>query len=68
MSWDESEHPHDTIGRFTFKNGGENTDESKEENQNKDSKNQKSNYMTPFKLGVEHNVIKPVLSDEKKIK
>ena len=68
MSWDESEHPRDSIGRFTFKNGGEDTNENKEENQNKDKKNQKNDYMTPFKLGVEYNETKPTLPDIKNSK
>lgn len=29
MTWDESEHPRDEIGRFAFKNGGANEEENK---------------------------------------
>lgn len=45
MTWDESEHPRDEKGKFTFKNGGCDNEE-----------NYNDNNIQPFKLGVEYNV------------
>ncbi len=56
MTFNEQDHPRDEMGKFTFKNGGE-------ENTNK--KNEKQNQkMTPFKLGAEINVYKNETLDE----
>ena len=50
MTFNEQDHPRDEMGKFTFKNGGE-----EKENNTNEKQNQK---MTPFKLGAEINVYK----------
>ena len=61
MTWDESKHPRDNEGKFTYKNGGGNTDSI-----------QKSYTQAPFKLGAQTDIIKEnpadILYRESKIK
>jgi hypothetical protein len=65
MTWDESEHPRDEIGRFAFKNGGENEEENKKEKKGDNNKKQKegkkqniSSDKVLFKLGAEYNDVR----------
>ena len=69
MTWDESEHPRDEIGRFTFKNGGEEEGKEKQEegktkkendNKPKKEKNKQNDFsnIEPFKLGVQYNDVR----------
>ena len=50
MTFNEQDHPRDEMGKFTFKNGGEEKEKDTNEKQNQ--------KMTPFKLGAEINVYK----------
>ena len=52
QTWDESKHLRDNEGKFTFKNGGSNTDSI-----------QKNYTQAPFKLGEQINVIKESPAD-----
>ena len=64
--WNELEHPRDEIGRFAFKNGGENEEENKKEKKGdnnkkeKEGKNKQDNFsnMKPFKLGAQFDDIR----------
>ena len=64
MTWDESEHPRDDEGKFTFKNGGEDDDEEKQKKgEKKKGEKIETNQdgfsdIKPFKLGAQYNDIR----------
>ena len=59
MTWDESEHPRDELGKFTYKGGGDDDKEENKENkknsqERKKESNKQYNFDTPFKLNAEY--------------
>ena len=60
MTWNEEEHPRDEDGKFTFKNGGSDEEEKKEDK--KETLGNQNSKMEPFKLGAEINVYKNEVS------